>query len=260
MIGKKASITPIVVFVLLTLSISIATLLIFYFAEGEIKAGLYSPMPVLNLYAEREFLKVAVYEDFRQSIIESYNEVAKEQSQVSEMPICEEFGGKKVFCGVNPNLKTDFETDIKRRFLESLKIDDLKENLKEDGIEMSINVNNIELKSDSNFSLNIKNVTFVFTQEGEEINDIIAKYNFDISQEISLRDLGLVSFEDMHDKIRLCKPVNFSNCFKFEEFESSINNVKFGDREFYEVSMSSKQNFFVDGQLKPIEVQFLIVK
>lgn len=257
--GRKASITPIAIFVMMTISVCIGSLLIFYFAESEIKTNLMSPLPVINLYSERDILKVYMYEDLRQSVIESYNELAKQQSQVSDTPICEEFGGKKVFCSVDVGLRANFETETKRRFLENLKLTDVQDKLKENGIDLSLDVNSIDLKLDSNFSLNIKNVAFTFTQEGTGI-EIIAKYSFNISQNLSLSDVGLVSFEDIHKKIQTCKIADFNTCFKFNEFSSTISDARFGDRDFYEVKMVSNREFFVDGELKPIEVEFLIVK
>ena len=256
--NKKGSVA-ITIFVLLTLALTVSTLIMLYVADKGIKEKLKSPLPVSNLYAEKEVLEFYAYDVSRQAIIEGYNEIAKAGEYSEGMPACEEIEGKLVFCKVKSGLKNNFETKVKQKFLTNFNLSGVKEKFREKGIEMGLDISKAKIKLEDNFKLEIENITFVFIQlAGTGEREIVIRHTFDISQEIALKDLGLLMFEDIYAKAEECKKQDFKACMKFDDFATEIKEKEYNKKNFYETRMSSKSNFLFGNEFQPIEILFLI--
>jgi hypothetical protein len=254
--GKKGDVS-VTLLVMMTVGISIASLLIFYLSENKIISELQSPRPVLNIYAERELLGFYAYDVLRQSVIESYNELAGSRGFISETPICEEFDGARVFCSPDTNLKSNLENNARIRFFQKFKPEELKKRYKEENIDIELGLDKINIKLGNSFKLEIKNITFVYSQADSKI---IVRHNFDISQEIKFDEIGMASFEEIYKKINECKALEFRACFKLDNFDVDIEEESYSGQGFYNIKMVSKANFFLNNELKPIEIAFLARK
>jgi hypothetical protein len=249
----------ITILVMLVLALAVSTLVILYLADKKLKDELKSPEPVLNLYAEKEIVTLYFHDTLRQSIAESYENIATIPSYIT--PVCELAGGKKVFCGISLDWKENLETETRIKFLQKLDINSLKARLREKGIEIEVSASEVEISFGNNFMIKTKNITLVFNQKAESgKKEIIIRHVFNISDEISLESIGLVDFNAVYAKANECKPLNFKDCFKIENFDAVIDDKKISDKDYYEVKMASKQKFFLDNQLKAIELSFLIAR
>jgi len=254
--GKKGDVS-VTLLVMMTVGISIASLLIFYLSEKTIISELESPRPVLNVYAERELLGFYAYDVARQSVIESYNELAGSRGFISETPICEEFSGIRVFCSPDTNLKSNLENNARIRFFQKFKIDELKKRYREENIDIELGLDKINIGLENSFKLKIKNITFVYS---EADNKIIIRHNFDVSQEIKFDEIGLASFEEIYNKINECRSKNFKECFKLENFDVNIEEESYSGQGFYKIKMTSKASFWLNNEFKKIEILFLARK
>jgi len=258
-IGKKGDVS-ITLLVMMTIGISIASLLIFFLSEKNLISEFENPGVVLNVYAEREILDLYAYDVLRQNVIEYYNELAGSRGFISEKPICDEFNGIRVFCSIDANLKSNFENNIKIRFLEKFKLDELKKRYKEENIDMELGLDKTKVRFDNELELKIENITFVYSKAGDIGSKIIIRHNFDVVQEVKFDDIGLASFENIYNKINECNGSNFKECFKFDTFDVSIEDESHNGQEFYKIRMTSKASFWLNNNFKKIEILFLARK
>lgn len=253
----------ITLFVILTMALVASSTMVFYMKEKDINNKLTnqikSPTAVFNLYAQRDIISFYVYSVLRKSAIDSYNKIVIESTYIDNS--CQNIGGRKVFCMVNSELAKIQSFDVQKGFSNDFKMQEIKDRLKEHETNLELKSENIAFRQEQDkFKILIKDINLSFTKlRPDNTLDIYLKHTFDIEQAITLDEIGLSSFDKILRKINECKITSdFKACLKFDNFDASTSELEIDGRKYYNITLISKDKFFIDNSLKEIKINFIV--
>jgi len=253
--SKKGDIV-IVMFVIMTLALTSSVLLMIYLGDKNIKAAFQNPKEVSNLYAESEILNSYVVWTLTDAMINSYDEIALSQEYIKDSPDCI-INGQKFFCGLSSSLSNVIQQKVLEKFLMEINtnLDELKEDLEGKKTKLIFDITQTNGFYDNVFHLSVTNNTLIYNPEE---GDVIIRHKFDIAKNIDFESIGLDSFEEIWEKIEICKLLDFKACFKLDNFDTKFENVVISDISFIETTLVSKEELYINEQTKKLEFSFLV--
>jgi hypothetical protein len=259
--NKKGMSVDIVILVILTLAIVLATLYTFVTSAAETK-GVYYNTPVFKLYQQEtdgEFYLIEAGSDVLEETFDEFVSNPRDNVNFYMGTTVENPAGSGdfEFSGLNPklneNFKKEFLTKFKQKFLlygfdETSSLKNLKDCIASEEKLEGVNFNEGKIS-----------LTVTCWNLNNSYNTLTIKYNPVMIINLDFRKIGLNSFDEIYTAKQNCK-ISSEVCYEelLKNFEATISvKPKTDGSEYSIVTLTSKKLFLINGNLKKIEFSFI---
>lgn len=251
-LNKKAISLAITILVILVLVLVGFTLFSMITGAKNLQKKVIAPAYIFeSISSEEEQLAFYLTEILEKAFVKTYYDFAKNFNSETEIS------------------KQEFETKL----IENIKI--INNNLKTgESIELGAIKKEIEKE---NFKINIddaSNIEFFipdYLDLGIYESGITVRHKSDLKAKLSFNNLQFHSFQEIFDKIKICKEKanekemnegDMKACFNLKYFDVEVAKAvsEQENKEFFDVILTSKKKFLIDNMFEDIDMEFIIEK
>jgi len=269
MLKKGATTVSIVIFVFLVLMLSGAALFIFVTGSNDVVKRISDSGFIEGAYIGEETGKFILKDTLENAVIESYNKMLEENKFLNG----QEQDGIKIAEGFDDSINEEFITLVNESFIsgigkKSMPDDEteLKSKVSSGNYYLNLNGDNVEFNiglvlratrtlKDTRWAWSKGFIPIPYREEYiQEQASLI--YEPDMRLYVKLNELGLETFKTIYDASKECSNQECLN-LKINNFNCEIRNY---DKNYNVFILISKKNFLINGEVKPIEIKFLVKK
>ncbi|MCF7910135.1 hypothetical protein K9L16_00490 [Candidatus Pacearchaeota archaeon] len=261
--NKKADL-PTLVFVLMTLAVSITILFGFLSNSSKISGQIIDVKLIDTLDVKESIIKNNFETSFERALAQTYKEIIENQEYISA-PVKINSEGYYEF--------KELDEGLDKKFLDLLKI-----NFRQDYINCFFNENYLQnlkhvIFKNNNFSLEKKQEVFYLKLDKFNFSLNTRNYNItyfpELSFEKSLNEIGLHGFDEIYNykqkcsnlesvsSRRICYQSNDGDVDKY--FNVKISELSNSAGKYILISLESKREFLINGKFEKIKIEFIPV-
>ncbi len=246
--NKKGDMT-VLLFVVLVLVMSSATLFSFINSSGKVEAQISDARFIENLYSDRDLAEFYLIGASEITIVKIYDGFVESDSYVGNPNYNSEHQVR--FGVLNPGLNKEFRDN----FIEEFKTEFSRYDFEEDYLK-----NLKEIIAVGSFDVVFDGEVLTMSINNWELNDFLNNINVTYSPRIYLKfdmmKMGLHGFEEIYDVKESCKgDENVKSCFE-ELVNFEVEVAEKGEDIF--VEFTSKKDFLIGGEFRNINFGFVL--
>ncbi len=253
LIKNKTGSMHVTLMVFMVATLAIASIFIFATSESNFEGKISDARVVgftSNVYDLGQFY---INQAGEKAFVDSYTELIKDNSFMANPK--KNSNGDVEFGSLNPNLDDDMLKRISPRFKENFNSYEFTNEFMIK-IKNSINDGKFRIAEENRrFKIVVSNLEFNFSSSS--INVI---YFPEISSSLDTNKIGLNSFEEIYAAKEKCKnDEKVKECFEkdLKSFNVYAEQKTEDGKKYYLVTLTSKQEFLIDGEFKSIGLRFV---